>query len=116
VSTTKESVSVMTEAAGLALLAGMTPDAAAVELETAMIELKLQQNRGNQCLTASDLRMHRNTLRRKIDLSARLQQALRQIRQDRGSRVSRGARQLELYQSAKRRPAAVTWTDHSRVA
>jgi DNA-binding protein Fis len=109
--------SVMAEAAGLALLAGMTPNDAAVELEIEMIELSLQQNRANQCRTARELHMHRNTLKRKIDLSTRLQQAVRHIRESQsGSRYARRAvRQLELYQTAK--PVSHEQRlDHSRVA
>lgn len=51
--------SVMSEAAERALVAGMAPDDAAVELETEMIQVSLQQNGGNQCRAARELRMHR---------------------------------------------------------
>jgi hypothetical protein len=110
--------SVMSEAAERALVAGMTPDDAGVELETEMIQLSLQQNGGNQCRAARDLRMHRNTLRRKINLAPRLQQALREIRESRSrSRFARrAARQLELYQRRPAAPSHERRLDQSRVA
>lgn len=89
------------------LLAGMTPTEAAAVLRTQMIELKLEQEQGNQCHTARELRMHRNTLSRDIHGSPRLQQALRRIREARmGSQFARRAANRIEYDSGKRQPAA----------
>jgi hypothetical protein len=49
------------------LLAGMTPGEGARELKKEMIEISLQQHRGNMCRTAQALGMHRNTLSRAVE-------------------------------------------------
>jgi hypothetical protein len=82
----------MAQIARYCLLAGMSPSDGAGELRTEMIELKLRDNHGNQVRTAQDLQMHRNTLRRDIQESARLQLVLREIRESlAGSRFARRA-------------------------
>jgi DNA-binding NtrC family response regulator len=86
----KTIVPLITQIARQCLLAGLSPRDGAGELRTEMIELKLQDNRGNQVRTARDLGMHRNTLSRDIQESTRLQGVLQNIRESAaGSRFAR---------------------------
>ena len=56
----------LTQTADQMLLAGMSLQDGAVEIQKEMIARSLLQNRGNMCRVARDLRLHRNTLSRKV--------------------------------------------------
>lgn len=56
----------LTKTAEQMLLAGMTLQEGSVEIEKEMIVGSLRQNKGNLCRVARDLRVHRNTMSRKI--------------------------------------------------
>lgn len=77
------------------LLAGMTPGEGARELKKEMIEISLQQHRGNMCRTAQALGMHRNTLSRAVEelgiagLPKEIRLGLRRLPRDRVTAIVR---------------------------
>jgi hypothetical protein len=90
----------LTQTAEQMLLAGMTLQEGAVEIEKEMIVGSLRQNKGNLCRVARDLRVHRNTMSRKIH-DYGIEPAVKAFRDE-----ARGQRSLPLRKPTARKPTA----------